>query len=510
MHALSRLAFQELHCLTYFLKLKTVIIGGICCIVFSGEILAETSSRLSPEPLDNLGILKPNWNNQAHELNEQQKAILDAQTEKTKHANVELSDEDLKKNPQFAEIIIQTAIQRRDWTTVEQVLAIYKQHPQHDEMLVFYAQGGLLRYQGHYQQAIAQYREMLERDASLDYVRFDLGVMFFENKQYRDAERQLQATRDNPQVSQEFRALSEQFLKQVSQRERINSKVKFRLLHNDNVNQATDNVYLEIGNLILKKDPRYMPKSSVGSNYALSLEQDYNIKTNHFISWSTSVDGLNYASAHDFDEHAINADLQYKWQNAKSWFYIGPSFEWRWLDQTRYLDNYGIAASAGHWLSPRWQASLYTRWSDKSYKNSAYAAYNGNTLTISPTLVYLWSPKTAIFAGIIGQQENLKLDSESFKQYGVNFGLSKEWDNGINVLTQIQWARRHYNKNNPVFQYKREDDRLNAVLSLGYKKFNFMGVEPKLSFQMDDVDSNIDALYSRVIKQWILSFEKKF
>lgn len=56
-------------------------------------------------------------------------------------------------------------------------------------MLALYAQGAVYRQQGKHKLAIQQYQNMLEKDASLDYVRFDLGAMLFENRQYRQAEK---------------------------------------------------------------------------------------------------------------------------------------------------------------------------------------------------------------------------------------------------------------------------------------------------------------------------------
>ncbi|WP_171294796.1 surface lipoprotein assembly modifier [Acinetobacter populi] len=465
------------------------------------------------QPLDNLDKLSPDLSNsdRYRAPDEQHKKALEDHKQQKQQKPVNITDEDVKNNPQIAEIIISTSIQKRDWKTLEKVLPLYLQSVKHDPMLVLYAQGALFRHQGKHKQAIQQYQKMLENDATLDYVRFDLGAMLFENRQYREAEKIFIQTRDDQHIQPNFKKLAQQFLTQIQQRERINTKVRFRVIYNDNVNQSTADRYLTIGNWLLRKDDENMPRSSMGNNYTLSFDQDWNLEGNHFLSWNTSFDGLNYASAHDFDEHGINLGLNYKWQDIKSWFYTGPTLDWRWLDQEHYQDSFGVLAGYGRWLSSRWQANVNTRWFEKKYKNSDYSAFNGDTFVLSSTLVRLFSVDSAMFGGISWQHDDLDKSSESFNQYAINIGMSKQWKNGFNATANTQLAWRKYLTNHPTFTaLERKDRRLNAMINVGHKKLNFWKVEPKLGFQYDDVDSNIDVFYTRTIRQWMLTFERKF
>ncbi|MCH4248298.1 MAG: surface lipoprotein assembly modifier [Acinetobacter populi] len=465
------------------------------------------------QPLDNLDKLSPDLSNsdRYRAPDEQHKKALEDHKQQKQQKPVNVTDEDVKNNPQIAEIIISTSIQKRDWKTLEKVLPLYLQSVKHDPMLVLYAQGALFRHQGKHKQAIQQYQKMLENDATLDYVRFDLGAMLFENRQYREAEKIFIQTRDNSEVEQNFRILSEKFLQQIQKQEKVSGKARLRFVQNDNVNQSTADRYLTIGDWILTKKDENMPQSSIGTNYMLDFEQNYNLTGNHSINWNASINGLNYASAHDFDEHGINLGLNYKWQDTKSWFYIGPSLSWNWLGRERYVDSYGWSSNYGRWLSPRWQATIMGGWRDKTYKNSMYSAFNGNTILLSPSIVYLFSADSAIFGGLIWQREDVKTQSESFNLYGANLGMSKQWKNGFNATANTQLAWRKYLTNHPTFTaLERKDRRLNAMINVGHKKLNFWQVEPKLGFQYDDVDSNIDVFYTRTIRQWMLTFERKF
>lgn len=479
-----------------------VITGLIMLPMQYGHAAVSEPTLAVTQPLDNLDKLSSDLIDSGgyRVPDEQHKKILD-QHKQTEPTNV--TDEDLKRNPKMAEVIINASLQNRDWKTLQKVLPLYRQAAQHDPMLVLYAQGALYRQQGKHKQAIQAYQTMLEKDAHLDYVRFDLGAMLFENRQYRQAQEIFLSTKNNPEMDASFRMLAEQFLVQITKQDRVTGKAHIRMLHNDNVNQTTKGRYLNFAGLIFEKTP---PISSFGTNYALTLEQDYNLDKQHFVNWSVSVDGLNYASAHNFDEHSFNIDLNYKWQDIKSWFNFGPTVEWRWLNQDYYVDIYGISTNYGRWLSPRWQVNLNGRWMNKTYKNTAYQMFNGQTFSASSSLMYVLSANALIFGGLSVQKDDLNRKSEGFNQYGLNMGIYKEWQNGLNIISNMQMASRKYEQS----LMHRKDQRLNAMINIGHKKLNFFQIQPKLGFQYDDVDSNIDQFYTRKIKQWMLTFEKKF
>lgn len=481
------------------------LIGGLIMPpVESGHAAAPEPALAVIQPLDNLDKISSDLTNASRYRapdEQHKKALEDHEQKREKPVNV--TDEEVKNNPQIAEIIIQASIQNRDWKTLQKVLPLYRQSPQHDPMLALYAQGAVYRQQGKHRQAIEQYQNMLEKDASLDYVRFDLGAMLFENRQYRQAEKIFLQTQNNPQVEDNFRILAGQFLAQINKQERTHGKAHLRMVHNDNVNQTTEGRFLNFAGLVFEKTP---PIASLGTNYALALEQERNLAGNHFLNWNLSADGLNYASAHDFDEHGLNIDLNYKWQDIKSWFHFGPTLEWRWLNQERYIDTYGVSAGYGRWLSPRWQANLNGRWINKSYKDLNYQIFNGQTFNASSSVMYLLAADTAVFGGLSFQKDDLERKSEGFDQYGVNLGIYKQWANGLNAVSSAQLASRSYGRS----LMNRKDQRLNASINIGHKKINFFNVEPKLGFQYDDVDSNIDQFYTRKIQQWTLTFEKKF
>ncbi|WP_166642996.1 surface lipoprotein assembly modifier [Alcanivorax sp. 24] len=421
----------------------------------------------------------------------------------------ELTDEQVRRHPRIAEIIINTALQRRDWNTLARVLPLYRQAPGHDPLLVHYVSGALLRQQGRHGQAIAHYRAMLEADPALDYVRFDLAAMLFENRQYRQARGQFLRIRDTPRVAENFRALAEEFLGRIQQRQRLNTRVRVGLVHNDNVNQASDERYLTIGGWVFVKNRENMPRDSLGTDYSLLFDQERNLGGHHFLSWDLKLDGLHYFSEQAFNERAATLNLQYKWQDSRSWLYAGPMLDWRWLDGERYTEALGASAGYGRWLSPRWQATLHGRWFDKDYVDDGLADFGGDVFHVTPGLLRVLPGNAVLFAGLVWQREKLGIETESFTQRGANLGIKKQWRNGLDTLAYVQWGKREYRGENALFAKQRRDRRANVVLDIGHSRLRFWGIEPSLGFRMEKVDSNLPEIYSRTIRQYLLTFEKR-
>ncbi|THF62055.1 surface lipoprotein assembly modifier [Pseudothauera rhizosphaerae] len=429
---------------------------------------------------------------------------------KAKKQPVTLSDEDVKSNPQIAEFLLSTALQRRDWSTLARVIPIYRQIEGHDPLLVHYTQGALYRQQRRHDLAIAEYRQMLRADPGLNNVRFDMAAMLFENKQYREAAEIFTALIDDPALEERFREFSLRFLEQIRAQGRPRTRLRFRVLHNDNVNQATDERFLEIGGWIFRKSDEYMPKSSYGTNYSLFLDQAFNVRGNHFLTYDLSLDGLRYNGHEDFNEKSATLDLGYKYQDVDSWFSFGPLLNRRWLGGEHYGDNWGLNAGYGKWLTNRWQATLNAQWIRKDYADEVLSSYNGDQYVLSPGVAVVLSNRSVVFGGLAVQRERLEQEDESYRQYGANLGFSHEWESGFSVNGYVQYGRRKFDETHFLFLRKRKDHRINAVLSVGHARLSFFGIEPRLSYQLEKIDSNIPALYSRKTNQWMLSLERTF
>ena len=109
---------------------------------------------------------------------------------------------------------INRALIGRDWKTLEGVLAQYKAAPDRDAVLYDYALGALRRSQLRHDEAVSLYRGILvKKHPDLAYPRFDLGVMMFENKQYREAKAELK--RAKPDLQPPIQQLADRYLASI-------------------------------------------------------------------------------------------------------------------------------------------------------------------------------------------------------------------------------------------------------------------------------------------------------
>lgn len=466
------------------------------------------SIDLPQEPLDNLRQLTPDWEQRYLPPGQQHPTPPPAATP-SKHPPT-VTDADLLRHPQLAEIVLTTAIKRHDWNTVKKVLGLYETIPGHDRLLVHYGKGALLRSQRRHGEAIGEYRAMLQADPGLHTVRFDLGIMLFEDKQYRAAQEQLKQSLDVPGLPAALRGIAQQILDQIAQAERIRPLLRIRLLHSNNINQRGDASELAIGGLLFEKNPDSMPKASWGMHYALQLDQEVNLGGNNFLAYSASANKLDYASASDYDENAVMLSLDYKHQTVSSWVALGPAMQWQWLAGQRYSHGQGLNASIGHWISPRLQASAYMRWLHRSYYDPNLASYEGDTSSVSPGLLWLVSRQVAVLVGAGYLRESLRTGSESFRQSQVNVGMNVQVPGGFNASAFAQLGFRRYDERHPLMYEWRKDRRFTTSLTIGHGKLQVAGFEPKLGVQYERVHSNIAGLYSRSTWQSMLTLERRF
>ena len=128
-----------------YFGLKRISIPAVPLFLIGGLMMqpAERGHAAAPEPalaviqpLDNLDKISSDLTDaRRYRAPDEQhkKALEDHEQKRQKPVNV--TDEEVKNNPQIAEIIIQASIQNRDWKTLQKVLPLYRQSPQHDPML---------------------------------------------------------------------------------------------------------------------------------------------------------------------------------------------------------------------------------------------------------------------------------------------------------------------------------------------------------------------------------------
>ena len=420
--------------------------------------------------------------------------------------------------PQWHELIegdepeqqINKALLTKDWPKLAGLLAEYATQPQYDETLYRYALGALRREQFRHGEAVALYREIMAEAPDLVYPRFDLGVMLFEDKQYREAEQHLQKVQsDLPPAMSELAKQYAQAAKKVQSWQPV---FNLNYEQTDNVNNASSARQVEWEGKTWHKTEDSLPKSAHGIRHALGVERNLNLTGNHFFRFGVMGSGVHYWDAQDYSEQTVRISSGYRRQNSRQEWGVTPYVEQNWLDDSRYVSNTGVTLDYNRRLNEQWRMSQYAQFSKKRYQDGNIAErYNSRVTAVGATLSYRISPTALIFGGVNGINDDTKEREQASWRYGVNLGGVKQFENGIGLRANASYIRREFKAPAElVYRFTRRDHEYQTGVALWHRKISWRGFTPQLNFRYINIDSNMPAFYSRNSKEWFMSVEKTF
>ena len=190
------------------------------------------------------------------------------------------------------EKLINYSVVKQQWGILKQTLPLYQSQPQHDVTLYRYALGAMLRAERNHKQAIHLYQQIVDEKPELAYPRFDLGVMLFENKQYRQAKAELE--RATPALSPAMQQFTQRYLEAMKERQGWKADVEWQYTQTDNVNNASSQQDILLGKLRFKKDKESLPQKAHGFRYGLGLSREINVAGNHFVTLNSRFGGVHY------------------------------------------------------------------------------------------------------------------------------------------------------------------------------------------------------------------------
>lgn len=421
--------------------------------------------------------------------------------------SIALSEQDNAKNK--LEKLINYGVVKQQWTLLKQVLPLYQQQADYDVTLYRYAKGAMLRAEQEYVEAITLYQKILVDKPELSYPRFDLGVMLFENKQYRQAEMELKQAK--PMLSPQMQQLAERYLQAITERQSWQPDVELQYTQTDNVNNASSQQDIILGGLRFKKDEESLPQKAHGFRYGVGLNRELNLDGNHFIAFNSRFSGVHYWDNHDYSEKSLYAALGYRHRSALQSFGVMPFFEQNWLGSPRYSKNYGAVADFRQELSAGWGISTSLSHTQKRYVEPSVARrHNGYINGATFSLSYQAKPNWLLFGGVEGSVERSKDKAESSLRRGVNIGTVWEIRDLVSRVS-LRYVKRDFRAENFYFpDRKRQDKEYSLNTALWHNKLQWKGFVPKLNYRYRKIDSNIPAFYSRKSSEWFVSVEKQF
>lgn len=405
---------------------------------------------------------------------------------------------------------INRAVIRQDWDALTDLLAQYRTRPDRDQILYDYALGALRRSQLRHDEAVVLYRGIVLRQPDLAYPRFDLGVMLFENKQYREAAAELE--RAKPDLQPDMQQLADHYLKAVKDAQSWQPEASLQYEATDNVNSASATEIIEWGGRQWHKTADSLPQSAHGFRYGLGLSREINLGGHHFAYGNLSGDGVHYWDNREFNEQSVNLAAGYKNRSITRSFGIVPFAEQNWLGGSRYNRSFGAHADFSRRLNARWRVMLNAGYVRKHYQDHRMAArYDAEMPLAGATLLYT-APKNWLFYGGADWSHDITKEAEQASvRKGVRLGMVKFFSNGLGLRANLRYTRRTFDAPGElVYRFIRKDREYQANASIWYDKIAWKGLVPHLNMRYLRTDSNMSGFYSRRNMQWFVSVEKQF
>ena len=405
---------------------------------------------------------------------------------------------------------INRAVIRQDWDALTDLLVQYRTRPDRDQILYDYALGALRRSQLRHDEAVALYRGIVLRQPDLAYPRFDLGVMLFENKQYREAAAELE--RAKPDLQPDMQQLADHYLKAVKDAQSWQPEASLQYEATDNVNSASATEIIEWGGRQWHKTADSLPQSAHGFRYGLGVSREINLGGHHFAYGNLSSDGVHYWDNREFNEQSVNLAAGYKNRSITRSFGIVPFAEQNWLGGSRYNRSFGAHADFSRRLNVRWRVMLNAGYVRKHYQDHRMAArYDAEMPLAGATLLYT-APKNWLFYGGADWSHDITNEAEQASvRKGVRLGMVKFFSDGLGLRANLRYTRRTFDAPGElVYRFIRKDREYQANASIWHDKIAWKGLVPHLNMRYLRTDSNMSGFYSRRNMQWFVSVEKQF
>ena len=298
-----------------------------------------------------------------------------------------LSAEEVRGNAALATALINRALMAQQWDLLAELLALYAQAEGYDAVLYDYARGAWLRSQQRYPEAIALYRGILAQQPDLAYPRFDLGVMLFENRQYREADAEL--ARAKPDLAEPMQQLVERYQAEIARQQRWQPQINLQYEQTDNVNNASAERDIVLNGVRFVKNEESLPQSAHGLRYGVGLGREMNVGGNHFIGADAGFDGVHYWDNQAYNEQSLRLGGAYRWRDFHQNAGVAPFVEQNWLGSARYSRQFGATLDYSRRLNARWQASAaYTHMQRRYAEEEVAKRHNGAFNQLSGTLIW--------------------------------------------------------------------------------------------------------------------------
>lgn len=349
--------------------------------------------------------------------------------------------EELIHSPQIIRKMINRAIDTRQFHLLAELNRIYQKTPNPDLILLDYSQAIIYSLEGKYSLAIDLYRKIIAQYPQFHPVRLRLAQVLFEDQQNEAALDQFRKL-NSEELPKDIKGLVSSYILEIQKRSDWQVDFGLTYLNESNINNASSEDYIYLGNIPFKKSADDLPKKANGVGYQVNLSKNIHVIGNHSLYFENNLNGKSYWDHHDFDDIQNRTSFGYQYQNAKTKWNLLPFYERRWFAGHKYNYGYGIRNEFQHWITPNWQFSFAAEFGQLKHKGEN-KIIDGNNLLSSTTLLYAFNSRSYLYMGVDRLQENLATRSFSSNRVTTRIGWGQEWWGGISSRIQLSYGKKN-------------------------------------------------------------------
>lgn len=333
--------------------------------------------------------------------------------------------EELIHSPQIIRKMINRAIDTRQFHLLSELNRIYQKTQNPDLILLNYSQAIIYSLEGKYSLAIDLYRKIIAQYPQFHPIRLRLAQVLFEDQQNEAALDQFRKL-NSEELPKDIKGLVSSYILSIQKRSDWQVDFGLTYLNESNINNASSEDYIYLGNIPFKKSANDLPKKANGVGYQVNLSKNIHVISNHSLYFENNLNGKSYWDHHDFDDIQNRTSFGYQYQNAKTKWNLLPFYERRWFAGHKYNYGYGIRNEFQHWITPNWQFTFAAEFGQLKHKGEN-KVIDGNNLLGSTTLLYAFNSLSYLYMGVDRLQENLATRSFSSSRVTTRIGWGQEW-----------------------------------------------------------------------------------
>lgn len=429
-----------------------------------------------------------------------------------KRSEIRLDLQKIAQNPSSVRQLLSQAIYSRNQEMIEKLLKIYRTFPTRDLILEQFALGKIAALNADFATAIRHYRDILAQQPTLNPVRIELAIAFFQAQQLDNAKAQFEQAQRVAQLPPPVAQLIAAYLAEIEQRNGWQLDFSAHYVRDSNVNNTSNAAEIEQTGYV--KNKNMLPQTAHGVAFNAGLARDFNLVGSHYLAFNTQINGEIYWDNHYYDDVTGRTYLGYAYKTAGQSFRLLPFYERRFMGNNSYRWSNGVRGEISHKFSPHWQLATAAEYGKIRYFDNE--AMNGDNKLLSATLVWARNPQQFFTLGTDFIRERTQIKQYNSDTKSLRFGWGQEWQiGGISSRLNLSLSERGYKDVAKLGGFLnlgkvRKDKVYSTTLTLWKRDWHWLGITPKLQFSYRKHDSNLPTLYSYKDKQVNIVFENRF